>query len=229
MYALYGGAGVGKTRLVGQAPVVYGKTLYINCLGGPQSIIDRAALRASGLLVEAEVASVADLQKDVTAAYCDQNGFAAVVVDRYDALIVENVLAKLQGASDTRAVYGDNLRVAMRGLAHLQLLRRPVFLLLGERFHADETGAMWYTPSLPGQLAEKFTDYASLLARITVKEDTKSGTSIRRVQVQPAGNRVEARTREPSGKVPALYEANDLALADVMRAAGFPIPERTVA
>lgn len=218
LYAFYGDAGVGKTRLVAQATKVYGKTLYINKLGGPQSIVDRAVLKANGLLEEAEITRIEDVLQ-ITSGWCDEHKFEAVVFDKYSAEISENVLTKLKGASDTRAVYGDNMRECLRGLSHLQTLRRPVFLVLGEDYDKDEIGAMWWFPDLPGQLKYKFTEYVSLLARITVKENSK-GDSVRRVQMQRAGTNVEARTREPTGKIPPFYEAQDLELGAVMRAAG---------
>lgn len=225
LYAFYGDAGVGKTRLVGQVPRIYGKTLYVNCLGGPESIIDREKLTADSILVDAEVEALLDVQKGITRDYLDKEGFRAVILDKYGAIVHQNVLAKLVGASDTRAVYGSNLSDGLRGLAHLQLLRRPIFLVLGETYTQNELGAMWWFPDLPGKFPSKFSEYVSVLARMTVKTDAKTGKSIHVVQLQRAGNNVMARTREPSGKVEAFYEAEDLVLENLLGAAGVKLPE----
>ena len=223
LYAFYGDAGVGKTRLVGQVPTIYGKTLYINCLGGLESIINRKELVSDGLLVEAEMDSLLDIQKVLTRDYLDKEGFRAVVLDKYGAQVHQNVLKGLPGAVDTRKVYQDNLYDGLRGLAHLVNLRVPTFLVLGEAYDKNEVGAMWWFPELPGQFQTKFAEYVSILARITVKDikgPQEGDRQVHIVQLQRAGNNVMARTREPSGKVRAFFEAEDLVLEEVLAAAG---------
>ena len=194
---VYGAAGAGKTRLIGTAK----DPLIISAESGLLSLRDID-------VPYIEVKTLADVQDAYTFVSKSEEAkaFRWVCLDSISEIAETVLAAEKKAAKDPRKAYGEMMDTMRKLVRAFRDLEKNVYISAKMETIKDETGAVGYGPSMPGnKLANDLPFFMDevLALRAVRGED---GTVERFLQTQPDG----AYTAKDRSGVLDSFEAPDL-------------------